>query len=292
MDDVAFCVLEDFATLRLRGADARRFLQGQLSNDLNRLQDGAILRAGLHNPQGRTLALLWLASDGDDVLALLPRDLADTVITQLRRFILRARVSIDDESGHGRVIGCHHPGAGQPPDGFRRLDPDRAVAVLAAGTVAPPGRQLTREQWRALDIERGQPQVYAATSGHYVAQMLNLDCIDAVSFQKGCYTGQEVIARAHFRGRVKRRLQRFAALETTRLAPGEVGHFADGRSFGVIEAVSNADGRCEFLAVAPLPGAAPEEAPSSAAAGENRGDQPGQRSLSVQRLPLPYALPE
>ena len=111
---------------------------------------------------------------------------------------------------------------------------------------------MTREQWRALDVAAGLPQVYQATTGQFVAQMLNLDCIDAVSFDKGCYTGQEVIARAHFRGRVKRRMQRFATLGPARLTPGDAGQLEDGRSYRVVEAAAHPDGSTEFLAVAPI----------------------------------------
>ena len=97
---------------------------------------------------------------------------------------------------------------------------------------------MTRAQWRALDIAAGAPQVYSATAGQFVAQMLNLDCIDAVSFTKGCYTGQEVIARAHYRGRVKRRMQRFETLLPAPLAAGDAGQLEDGRGFRVVESAA------------------------------------------------------
>src|ERR1700691_2719848 len=87
----------------------------------------------------------------------------------------------------------------------------------------PSGPAMSREQSRGRGIGGGLAQVYAATSGQFVAQMLNLDCIDAVSFTKGCYTGQEVIARAHYRGRIKRRLQRFRSRSALRLAAGDHG---------------------------------------------------------------------
>jgi folate-binding protein YgfZ len=126
-----------------------------------------------------------------------------------------------------------------------------------------------RDLWRQLDIIGGVPQIYAATSEEFVAQMLNLDVLGAVAFDKGCYTGQEVIARAHYRGRVKRRLQRFRSRKPLELAPGDSGALPDGRVFRVLDAVRLADGRCEFLAVAPVPGAEPEHGaqPAPAAAG-------------------------
>jgi hypothetical protein len=82
--------------------------------------------------------------------------------------------------------------------------------------------------------------------------MLNLDALDAIAFDKGCYTGQEVIARAHYRGRVKRRMQRFVSREPCKLSPGDSGQLADGRNFKVVAAAQLDDGRCDFLAVAPM----------------------------------------
>jgi folate-binding protein YgfZ len=281
---VSLCRLDDFATLRFRGADAGKFLQGQLSNDLGKLQRGALLRAGLHNPQGRTLALLWLAARADDdILALLPRELADGVTTQLRRYLLRAKLTITDESAQQHVLGLWQRGAIAAAEGLWRLDAERAVSLLAGGDAVPPGVPMTREQWRALDIAAGLPQVYGATSAEFVAQMLNLDCIEAVSFSKGCYTGQEVIARAHYRGRIKRRMQRFESVGAAHLAPGDSGQLEDGRGFRVVEAVLRADGTAEFLAVAPMTAAAHQADASVATRAA---------MLRARALPLPYQLPE
>jgi tRNA-modifying protein YgfZ len=287
---VALCPLEDFGVLRFDGADARKFLQGQLSNDLGMLAPGIILRAGLHNPQGRTVALLWLAARADnEILAMLPRELVDPVASQLRRYLLRSKLTISDESTSTPLSGVWAHGARLgPPEGWALAD-DRAVLIGAPPAPAAAMARMSREQWRALDIAAGQPQVYAATSAQFVAQMLNLDCIDAISFTKGCYTGQEVIARAHYRGRVKRRMQRFESLHPCVLNPGDSGHLADGRAYRVVEAFQRPDGRCEFLAVAPLPEAATE---SGAMAGVAGVAAVSGEVLRAQALPLPYALPE
>jgi folate-binding protein YgfZ len=295
----ALCPLPDLGILRLRGPDARRFLQGQLSNDLGRLTPGGVLRAGLHNAQGRTLALLALLALGEDDLgAVLPLELIPDVAALLRRYVLRSRVSISDESAGQRVYGLVAAMDGAVPDGAARLDATRCLWVQPAASVAPPGAEMAREQWRALDVAAGLPQVYRATSGQFVAQMLNLDCIDAISFSKGCYTGQEVIARAHYRGRVKRRLQRFAAPAAPALGAGDVVQLADGRAARVIEAVRRTDGGCEFLAVAALPGAEPDPAAAAdgaeAAPADNTGAlqlHPGAVQLNTSALPLPYPLP-
>ncbi len=137
----------------------------------------------------------------------------------------------------------------------------------------------------ALDIADGVPQVYATTSEAFVAQMLNLDVLDGIAFDKGCYTGQEVIARAHYRGKVKRRMQRFRTLTPlpagAALKPADSGTLNDGRSFKVVDAVLLADGRCEFLAVAPVASGESDDATENTQAA----------TIAVEQLPLPYSLP-
>jgi folate-binding protein YgfZ len=149
--------------------------------------------------------------------------------------------------------------------------------------------------WHRLDIEAGLPQVYPATSELFVAQMLNLDLLGGIAFTKGCYTGQEVIARAHYRGRVKRRLQRFRSLApppaAAALTPGSKGRLADGRAFTVIAAAPAHDGRVEFLAVTALPAAEDSASDSASDEEESRESGPAAPTLDAESLPLPYALP-
>jgi folate-binding protein YgfZ len=248
------------ALLHFRGADAAKFLQGQLSNDMRLLAADRWTFAGLHNPQGRVLAVLRIAAlEPDHIIALLPADLAERVATVLRRYVLRAKVA----------ISCEPPAS-----------TERALGLIAARL--PDAAQALLPPAHALDIAAGIPQVYAATSGAFVAQMLNLDCIGAVSFHKGCYTGQEIIARAHYRGRMKRRMQRFVAAPGAVLAPGQAVTLGDGRSATIVDAAVRGDGGAEFLAVAPLTTAEPGTPASDAAAA----------ALACTQLPLPYSLPE
>ena len=383
--------LGDLGVLRFRGADAVRFLQGQVSNDVERLSAERSQLAGYHNPQGRAIALLRLVQLApDDVVAVLPRELIATVAGRLGKFVLRAKVKIADDSAEWRVEGLVAPHgadiaadkenadtaaafearasswaaaqfeqaraaaatAGELSSAAAQLEEAESVVPLptASAVVLPdsvhgqsrsggavivrvgavPARWLmlspageraplagcdaaARDVWRRLDIADGEAQVYAATSEEFVAQMLNLDALDAIAFDKGCYTGQEVIARAHYRGRVKRRLQRFVSREAATLAVGESGTLADGRAFKVVEAVTLADGRREFLAVAPIVGGtagaaeaagaatvvgAGAAAEASAGAGASAGgDTTAQTTRSApvidaEVLTLPYPLPE
>jgi tRNA-modifying protein YgfZ len=307
--------LESLGALRVRGRDAIAFLQGQLSADVTRLSPGHSELAGYHNPQGRVLALLHLlALSSDEVLAILPRELTAPIAGRLRGFILRSKVTLEDASDGWRFEGLIGPDAHAAPGAapaFARQLPEAPSAVarigptlslriggaparwlLATPSTAPTGagaqglescERADPQLWRRLAIEAGEPQIRGSTSGEFVAQMLNLDVLGAIAFDKGCYTGQEVIARAHYRGRVKRRLQRFRTTAPVSLQPGEAGELTDGRSFRIVDAVALPDGGSEFLAVAPLAAAAPSD--TAAAAG-------GVVRLSAAQLPLPYALPE
>jgi tRNA-modifying protein YgfZ len=275
--------LAGLGALRIGGADAVRFLQGQLSSDIGRVSAERSTLAGLHNPQGRTIALLRIVQLAPgDLIALLPRELAAAVASRLSRYVLRDKVRVTDESPSWRMSGLIASGiAAEAPEAFPRTagaqhrlgdrilvcvgeQPARwlviapAGAPSAAGDALPASTPAPHDIWHQLDIIAGLPQVYAATTEEFVAQMLNLDLVGAIAFDKGCYTGQEVIARAHYRGRVKRRLQRFRSRAPLDLRPGDNGALADGRTFKVVDAVRLEDGRCEFLAVAPLPSAEPE----------------------------------
>jgi tRNA-modifying protein YgfZ len=303
--------LAHLGVLRARGRDVVPFLQGQLSADLATLTRERSLLAGCHNPQGRVLALMrLLQGEAGEVLALLPRELVGLMVGRLKGFVLRSKVELADESDAWRIDGLIGPdtaAAGPAPAcatqlpatagavahlgsaRFVRIDdePARWLSVAPAAAAAserPAGladcASADSSLWRRLTVRHGLPEVYAATSGEFVAQMLNLDLLGAIAFDKGCYTGQEVIARAHYRGRVKRRLQRFRSAAPLPAAGG-AGLLADGRTVRVVEVAQIPGGGCEFLAVAPIGTASGE--PAAAAATLH---------LEATPLPLPYELPE
>jgi len=231
---------DDCGVLAVRGPDSAKFLQGQLSADTESLLPGANTLAGLHNPQGRVIAVLAVTRvSGEEFHATLPRELVDPVVLRLRKFVLRAKARIENVTGNA--------------------------------TVSNPG-----------GVREGIPQVYAATSEQFVAQMLNLDVLGAISFTKGCYTGQEVIARAHYRGRVKRRMQRWLNTSGRELKPGDAARSRDGRPLTVVRVARDERGQQELLAVGTF-GPLAEGATEPDAAGGIVVDGP---------LPLPYSLPD
>lgn len=293
----AAIALDDLGALRIRGADAVRYLQGQLSQNVERVSSERSLLAGFHNAQGRVIAVLrlvWVAKN--DLLAIVPRELASAVASRLAKFILRAKVTIADESDRWDVHGFIGTGA-SAPDWPRARDAqlttqDRRIVCVAEPPsrwmqIAPhdagAARVLTpdaAEIWRRHEIEAGEPQVFASTSETFVSQMLNLDLLDAIAFDKGCYTGQEIIARAHYRGRMKRRMQRFRSTGSPAIEPGAHARLTDGRSVIVVR-TARSGGAVDFLAVTSLPDA---ERPSA------DGVCAGIVIDAIQQ-PLPYELP-
>lgn len=257
-------VLEHLGVLAVRGTEARKFLQGQLSQDVLGLPADRVAWAGLHNPQGRTLALLRLVPQGEtDVLCVLPQALLAETLLGLRKYLLRAKATLNDESALWQIAGLAGdpllpatPGSARHEAGriLWRHASDGRVLVLeprhAEAGAATEAATATRLDWLRADIAAGLPELTSQTRGEFVAQMLNLDALGGISFNKGCYTGQEVIARAHYRGRVKRRAQRFALPAGALPSPGESVTLADGRSAQVLLAAPTSS-NVEILAIAP-----------------------------------------
>jgi len=276
---------DGMGVLAFRGPDAARFLQGQLSADVEELGNGASTLAGLHNLQGRVIALLALLRTApEELLAVLPRDLVGVVEQRLRKYILRSKVRIEDVSATLRVLGCAVEPASLP--GVHRIPwADRWILVLPANQPGVSASGISaRTDWERADIVSGLPQVYQSTSETFVGQMLNLDLLGAIAFDKGCYTGQEVIARAHFRGKVKRRLQRWHAPSGQQPQPGGSARTADGRSLTVVRAAAGANGGWDLLAVGTFA--------SDAVSPESAEPAAGNDLVVDGPLPLPYAMPE
>jgi folate-binding protein YgfZ len=287
MADLHYTNLDDLAVLDVRGRDVIRFLQGQLSNDMELLAERGSLLAALSNAQGRVVAVLRLLHVAQEqVLVVLPAELAEPVRQLLVKYVLRAKVTIAVASTNWRAYGITGPDAGAAAVTRLYMTMDaggwRQLIVAPRGEALPEAEPASRESWRLADIESGLPEVFTATSGMYVAQMLNLDLLDAVSLTKGCYTGQEVIARAHYRGQVKRRMQRFHTSSPRRLSPAERVQLHDGRIAQIIVAAGDGDGQ-QFLAVTTLPQTAVANDPAP---------MEDTALLDCQELPLPYTLPQ
>jgi folate-binding protein YgfZ len=239
--------LDDLAVIQISGADAAHFLNGQLTQDVAALAPGRACLAGYCTAKGRLLAsmIVWpeAGPDAPRLRALVKADLAQALVKRLSMFVLRAKAKLAVEAAPvvGVTIGAgadSDSGSGVMPDALRQaaqsLDPNAQpydtvfnelgtwiaapcatkglqrwwfVPALGADHGAVPDRQ---RDWQAADIAAGLPWVEAATQDMFIPQTLNLDLIDGVSFTKGCYPGQEIVARSHYRGTIKRRMARGA----------------------------------------------------------------------------------
>jgi tRNA-modifying protein YgfZ len=251
------------AVVAVRGRDARTFLQGQLTNDLLGLERHPGMLAAYCNRQGRVLAILRLAADTDGVLIVLHRRLAATLIQQLSQYVLRADVRFQDLGDRVTAAGLIEAGSdprGPPPAGAasglarmvansRRILLVGARATLDASLAALP--PCSAADWDQACIADGEPLVQPETAALWLPQMLNLDLLGAVSFGKGCYVGQEIIARAQHLGRIKRRMLRYVGPAHAGLQPGHALFSGDSLAAQVVAATGDA-GSTQCLAVVEL----------------------------------------
>lgn len=287
-------ILHTLSALTLDGADARTFLQGQLSQDLRKLSPQHALLASCNSAQGRVQAVMTLIERDGQIIILLPATLIPRIMPRLRNYLLRAKATLTNDpslwsiasltSEQAATLGIELPSVAGD---IVRADElvlmrwwSAAVRYLLLAPAAAADAITTEDgclQWRQADIAAGLPQVYPETHESFVAQMLNLDVLNGISFDKGCYTGQEIIARTHYRGTIKRRMFRFAA-NCTPPDPGTRVLQGDKHAGDVVDAVSTPTG-CELLAVLSIEQA---QAPLCLA---------GIANSSLNILPLPYAVP-
>ena len=273
-------LLPGFGVLRIAGPDAIGFLQGQFTNDARLLADGRTQVSALCTNQGRVIAIARLRQTEEAVYALLPSDLLAKVATQLRKFVLRAKVEILQAAD--LHVGAIYSGAAARADvksqfdeaaltmspvplagatevvTFQYAEGREVIAAPAAAWRAISGLSLSRpnphawQEWLAADIADGLPQVFAATSEQFIPQMLNVDLVDGVSFTKGCYTGQEIVARTHHLGRVKRRTLRYVLPSGEAPAPLSNLLLEDGAKAADVLMTAQLPDRIELLAVTNL----------------------------------------
>jgi len=300
MSSTLFKPLGTIAAIRVAGADARTFLQGQLSNDVLGLDTGHCQLASVNSAQGRVQAVVTLVPDGDGLLLLLPASMAAGTLQRLRKYVLRSKVTFTEPQAgfvvraataaavnaaelpcparpgecatQGTVTIVHWHGPDE--QGAARFLGVGPATELPVATDADPADAI----WRLADIRAGLPQVLPGTHESFVAQMLNLDLIGGISFTKGCYTGQEIIARTHYRGAIKRRMLRFAA-DCPPPPPGTRVLEGDAPAGEVVDAEATPGG-CELLAVVSL---AQKDAALKIA---------GPFDAALRSLPLPYPLTE
>lgn len=304
--------VENLAVIRVRGPQAADLLQAQTSQEVQQWDGQSARLAALCNPQGRMLADFCIVrQSGEEFWLLLDASIAAAALQRLRLFVLRLKCTLDDATGEIArwgllgAAGCQLP----PPLGVDWPAADWGVARAAAVTLIrlpqPDGRQralglierataaataeaalralpaLTPDDWALQDIRAGLPHITAATQTAFVPQMINFELIGGVNFKKGCYPGQEVIARSQYRGTLKRRMARVVAASA--MQPGqEVFHTADpGQPCGLIVTAAAA-GAGQWEALAELKLSAIDD-PQGLRLGAADG-------APLQLAPLPYAV--
>ncbi|MDB5820205.1 MAG: folate-binding protein [Rhizobacter sp.] len=219
--------LTHWGVIRARGVDSASFLHNQLTNDFMNLGPAQARLAGYCSPKGRLMASFVGWQDGEDILLACSADLLAPTLKRLSMFVLRSKTKLTDASAEVRLIGLAGPsaadwlGADAPAHPWAVASHKGAVVVRlpdAAGmqryiwscadpaVAVPPLPVLPLDQWRWLEVQSGVPTIEAATVEKFVPQMINFELVGGVNFQKGCYPGQEIVARAQYRGTVKRRL--------------------------------------------------------------------------------------
>lgn len=270
--------LTEYGVIEVGGSEAAEFLQNQLTNDVQNLPaDGSRLAAWL-NPKGRILVTFRVIPREGGFYLVLPRERMEPVLKRLRMFVLRSDVTLTDISDDSALIATAGPGAsgrvaavfGEAPGeahGLVRGDAGTAIRLpgpgerflaLVSAQGAPAAWQSLAQgaaagsaaAWRLTEVRAGLPTITDATAEAFVPQMVNFHAIEGVSFRKGCYPGQEVVARMQYLGKLKRRMYR-ARLESHVPAAGAEIHTPDreqavGR---VVQSAPLPDGGSELLAV-------------------------------------------
>lgn len=308
-DGAVVAPLTDLGVIRATGADAAGFLHNLMTNDINGIGPNDARFAGFCTPKGRLLALFLIWREGDDFLLMLPRDVLPAMLKKLSMYVLRSKVKLSDATGERTLIGYSAPaavppaptlaGAEMPRFGVAaveggqaiRLDDTRWLLALDPATaasswqaLAAAARPVGLAAWQWLEIAAGQPRVVAATQEAFVPQMLNMElpAVAGVSFSKGCYPGQEIVARTQYLGKVKRRTFRArlasAAVPGTSVYAPETG---DQHCGAIVSVAPSPAGGFECLVCVQI---------GAVEAGEVRvGAVDGVR---LEFLPLPYILKE
>lgn len=305
-EQAVICPLTQFGLIRFSGEESQAFLQGQLSSDIRALQHDQIQFSSYSTPKGRMQASFYVVRRGDDYLLQIASDIQPAIQKRLSMFILRTKTKASDANTELSLLGLagQHARAimqqvfGQVPAAMQvithndiqliglpnehyqiLLEPTQALAIweqIVAAGAKPAGEAV----WRLSEIQAGAPWITGATQEEFVPQMANLELIGGVSFTKGCYPGQEIVARTQYLGKLKRRTYRMH-VDSPNAAAGQDVFSAEmnGQPSGKIMLAAPApQGGMEVLVVAQI---------SSLEHGLHLGDLNGPL---LHNLALPYAM--
>lgn len=273
-DSAFFCTLSHEGVLAVRGADAGKFLQGQLTCNINYLSDTRASLGARCTQKGRMQSSFRILLEGDGVVMAMASELLEPQLADLKKYAVFSKSKLTDESAAWGRFGLAHGDAALTSLGLAlpaetdsvvrnesliaiRVSPNRAELWVPAAQAQSVQSQLSAtlpeaglNQWLLGQIRAGIGQVMPSTRELFIPQMLNLQAVGGVSFKKGCYTGQEIVARMQYLGKLKRRLYRLR-LDAAELPEPATQLFAPSHnsSIGEVVLAANAEGNIELLAV-------------------------------------------
>jgi len=280
LENTYLCNLDELGLIKASGEDVLSFLHGQFTNDLNLVNPALSQLSSYCNPKGRMLAIFRIFKKEDDYFLVLRRDVLEAVLKKLTMFKLMAKVELSDVSDEFIIFGV----AGADSDSVLKkhnfpvpadidqsiIDDEISVIRIASESsrvlfISQPTKsisvwkalsedvsQTNSDIWNLHDIQSGIAQVTTETSEAFIPQMVNLELIGGVNFQKGCYPGQEIVARTHYLGKPNRRMYRISINDDNCPPPGtNIFSAKDGeQAVGKIVSAENSNNNnCEALAV-------------------------------------------
>ena len=274
--------LSHLSMIKVSGDDASTFLQGQLTNDIEQVNNSSSQLSGYCNQKGRLLVCFRIFKKQDELYLTLPEELYEDTFKRLKMFVMRSKVDFTNISADFVSIGYSGPNADSELKKQYQNIPletdqvthfnDLSIIKLPSGThpryqISGPVNQVIelwqkldvnavavgKDVWSLLDIRAGVPAIYKETIESFVPQMVNLELINGVNFKKGCYTGQEIVARMHYLGKLKRRMYRIHLNTSAPVNPGEAlfcPESTSGQGTGnIVFAAPSSDKGTEALAV-------------------------------------------
>jgi len=262
--DNTICELSQLGLLTFSGEDAITFLQGQVTNDITQLDGTNAHYSGYCSAKGRMLALFLAFAQQDKIYLQFSQPILESTMKRLKMYVMRSKVDINDVSDEMRRFGINGPDAKQIVSEALGVVPEQDYGAAATEhtyiiqlpslegqaryevivhnaqadallkTLESNSTQVEATCWDWLEIQTGCPEVREKTREQFVPQMLNLDLLNGINFKKGCYTGQEIVARTHYLGSVKRRTYLASIDGTAQPVEGDKVMGADGNEAGQI----------------------------------------------------------
>ena len=251
--------LTHLAVLTVAGKDAASFLQGQTTCDIKALVDAQPALGAYCNAKGRTISSFIIIRHQASFQLILTRDLLETVRKKLQMYVLRSDVKFTDHSDDLCISGIANIKL-NPRDllyPYPQLDnnflfignPEQSRLFWSELNQQQNVSLISSSAWLGQDIQAGIPWLYTATSEEFVPQMLNLDKLNAISFEKGCYTGQEIVARTHYLGKNKRAMYQASCATTTEILPGSTVTDNEAKVLGMVVLSAVQDDTTQLLVV-------------------------------------------